>query len=308
LDIRGAGNRFKIIYQPIMAPESVNYWTPGEAPQQLAAYYEVSVVLLEPETSTMRSGRVLDYNVFTFVQGTPRLLNSSNTVSFTSPLDGASRNLVFQPAQVPPADAVLPVDLTPHTLTFKALGHNRDTILQLINSRWDEPQSVDATHWQMEVGTDEVTVVARENTENNPLSPQILPGMYAARLLQNSTRSNSAGNTWQIPLTSNHCPFTVVPRIDTLNVPPNLAATADVVGYIFSALDVDGNELIDVQVVVGQTALQLTTAAPGPGEFQITADDTFTYMLPADFSTGDVLPFRVFLNGAESAPVWITIP
>jgi hypothetical protein len=308
IDIIGRSNRFKIIYQPIQANESISYWTTGDSRLTLSAYYEVNIVLLEPEVSRIASGKVLDYNVFTFLTGNPKILSSSSQVSFTSPADGRTRTLITQPAQVQPAPAVLPPDLIPFELTLKGIDFIGDIILRLTNTNWDEPATTDAG-WQLERTVDEITVLVRETAivESSGAPVDILPGIYGAQVVCVSTKYKSDGSAWPIELTSNVSPFAVVPRIDNLGVPVALGAIATVTGYRFSAV-VMAEELIDVRVFIGPTRLMQVAGVPAAGEFQITSATTFDYRLPASVASGDVLPFRVFGNGAESSPQWITAP
>ena len=67
---------------------------------KLSAYYEVSVVLLEPEDTQSRAGRVLAYGVTPLIEGAPRIDSSENTLSFTIPGDPDVREVILRPAQV----------------------------------------------------------------------------------------------------------------------------------------------------------------------------------------------------------------
>lgn len=308
LDIIGRSNRFKIVYQPIGAQESISYWTTGDSPLTLSAYYEVNVVLLEPETTRITAGRVLDYNVFTFVSGNPKILNSANEVSFVSPADGRSRTLILQPAQVPPAPAILPVDVTPYEVTFKGTDFAGNIFLRLTYNRWNEPAVTDAA-WQVVQTATEYIAVVRETAivESSGLPVDILPGIYGAQLVAQSIKIKGDGSTWPIEMVSNVSPFAIVPRIDPIPAPAAPGATATITGYIFTYV-VSGAEWVDLSVSVGPDVLAPVTVAPGPGEFQITSATTIDYVLPTTVNSGDVLPIRIIANGAESAPQWITAP
>jgi hypothetical protein len=306
-DIIGRSNRFKITYQPIQPHESISFWTTGDAKLTLSAYYEVNVVLLEPETTRTRSGIVLDYNVFTFASGNPKILNSSNDVSFTSPVDGRVRHMILQPAQVAPAPAS-PPDVAPFTFTLKGLDFIGNIQLRLTNALWDEPATTDAA-WQVAVSTTTINAVARESAivERTGAPIDILPGIYGVQVVAQSIKYKSDGSQWPIELTSNVSPFAIVPRIDSLGLPPNLLTAATVTGYLFSYV-LATKELIKLEVYIGQDRLTQVFVAPNAGEFQITGLQSLAYRFPATTVSGEVLPFRVFANGAESAPQWITAP
>jgi hypothetical protein len=81
-ELKGHDNRFRMVLQPVPPNEAVQYWTAGSQPMRLSAYYQVSVVLLEPEPITSRTGRVLTYNIQTFLRGSPRLDGSRNRITF----------------------------------------------------------------------------------------------------------------------------------------------------------------------------------------------------------------------------------
>lgn len=309
IDILGRSNRFKIVFQPIMPAEAVSFWTTGDSSLTLSAYYEVSVILLEPETSRIRTGRVLDYNVFTFVSGNPKILYTSNEVAFTSPINAQTRTLILQPAQVPPAPAVLPPDPSPYLLTIKGMDFNGSIFLRLTHALWSEPAVVNPPTWQPSHTVTELNVVVRESAlVESSLAPiDILPGIYGAQVVYRTLKNKHDGTQWELELTSNVSPFAIVPRIDILGVPAALAATATVTGYLFSRVSL-GNQLISLEVFIGPNRLSEVTVAPNPGEFQITSDTTLDYVLPPSVASGDTLPFRVIANGAESAPRWITAP
>ncbi len=309
MDIIGRSNRFKIVYQPIQPAESISFWSTGDSRLTLSAYYEVNVVLLEPETTRTRSGRVLDFNVFSFVSGNPKILSSSNEATFISPVDGRSRQLIMQPAQVPPADSPPPLDLVPYTLTLKGLDFTSDIFLRLTNRLWDGPAILTAA-WDVTSSATEFNAVVQETAivESTGLPVAILPGIYGAQLVAQSIKNKSDGTQWPIELTSNVSPFAIVPRIDTLTTPATLIASATLMGYVFTALDGLGNELIEVDVFVGRSRLEQVSAAPVQGEFRIVSASQIDYCFPVDTVSGDVLPIRVFANGVESSPLWITAP
>lgn len=308
-DIRNRSNRFKIVYQPIQPSESISYWSTGDTKLTLSAYYEVNVVLLEPETTRTRSGIVLDYNVFTFANGNPKILNSSSEVSFTSPVDGIIRQLILQPAQVQPSPVAPPVDLLPFVVTFKGLEFYGNVMLRLTSKFWAGPATTDAA-WQVAVTATGLSVVVQENAvdEASGLPVKVLPGIYGAQIVSSTLKTKSDGSQVAVALTSNMSPFAIVPRIDSLGVPPDLVTAATVTGYLFSEVNFLGNELIKLEIFIGPDRLDEVLAAPQAGEFQITSPTTFDYRLPASVVTGQVLPFRIFANGAESAPQWFTAP
>ena len=118
--IRGSENRVRIGLQPIPAAEAVSYWTAGSSPLRLAAYYQASVVLLEPDTPLQYAGRVLRYGVQTFTTGAPRLEATQSLVTYRLPGEAHDRTALARPAQVAPGGpfALLGSGLTGGTATL----------------------------------------------------------------------------------------------------------------------------------------------------------------------------------------------
>jgi hypothetical protein len=308
LDLLGRSNRFRITFQPVSTSESISYWSTGDTPLSLSAYYEVSVVLLEPETSRTRTGRVLDYNVFSFVNGNPKILGCSNEVQFVSPVDSKVRTLILEPAQVPPAPAVLPPDVTPHQISLRGNDFLNSVTLRFSFAKWDETATT-TVDWQVEKTATEIKCLVRESAlgEDSGLPLAVVPGIYGVQVTSTSVKIKGDGTTWPVEMLSNVSPIAVVPRIDSLGVPPTLPDLATVTGFGFSHLS-GLDEWVDLEVFVGPDRLTQSSGIPIPGEFQITSSTSFDYRLPSSLNSGDVLPFRVIGNGAESAPLWITVP
>ncbi len=296
--LQGSDDRLRIVLQPVAHNEAVNYWTAGSSALRLSAYYQVSVVLLEPEESDVRAGRVLAYGVHTFLGGAPRLDTCRNTLLFTIPGESTAREIMLQPAQAPVGDQV--------TFTGSGLtGHS--TSLLLRNSNWDEPVEAD-TAWSVVVTSDSVSAVVQEAASGT----DVLPGIYSAmvRVVRQSTLSS--GEIREFEHVSNECPFAITPRIDEISA-PDVDNVVTVRGYIFSHTDLSSD---DVKVYLGGDRLTSGTAgALNPGEFAVIdpppLPDVLPILqlrLPAGLTPGQFLPLRIFVNGAESPPNWVEIP
>ncbi|MCP5104641.1 MAG: DUF4255 domain-containing protein [bacterium] len=305
-DLREAGNKLRIVLQPIAHNEAVSYWNNGSSSPRLSAYYQVSIVLLEPEETASRAGRVLEYGVHTFIQGAPRLDFSQNVLKFTIPGEPVPREIKLRPAQVPVGDRV----------SFSGTGFTGDSVsLLLKNNRWDDPVSgltfnpleLDPA-WAVAVSGDKVEAVVQEKVIlDNPPEIAILPGIYSAlvKVIRRSTLRD--GSTRDFEHLSNECPFTVTPRIDDIN--PLVVDVTDVVtvdGYIFEHGDLP-DSTSTVQVYLGENRLTLkTTGTLNAGEFKIVNPLQLQFMLRADSAPG-LYPVRIFVNGAESPPKWIEV-
>jgi hypothetical protein len=296
--LRGSNNRMKIVLQPIQPNEAVNYWTAGTSPLNLAAYYQVSVILLEPEQIQSRSGRVLAYSVYTFLKGAPRLENSENALSFTIPGESEPREVTLRPAQVPVGDRI--------TFTGTGLGGDRVSLF-LKNIRWADPVEADPA-WAIAATADEITADVQETA----FTEVVLPGVYSAFITVTRQRTLPGGEIRGFDHNSNECPFMISPRIDNISAPdPNNIVT--VRGYIFrhTAFPVSAVSvyLSDVRLTWRSptnplTPGDFTVADPPPGETL----PVLQFRLPSGLVSGQVVPVRIFVNGAESPPEWITIP
>lgn len=304
--LRKKENRLKIVLQPTAHNEAVSYWTAGTASLRLAAYYQVSVVLLEPEESTSRAGKVVVYDVQTFVGGAPRLDSSQNTLSFTIPGDTESREVELRPAQAPPAQLPPAQAALDSHVNFRGSGLTGDTTsLFLKNIRWDEPKKADLA-WGVSATTDRVSAVVQETIAGET----VFPGIYAAIVEVTRQRTLSDGSVRDLKHVSNECPFAITPRIDEITGPANGEWTVE--GYIFEnpnppPVPPPIPAVKDVHVYIGHAKLKPNEGgALNTGEFKIVTALSLKIKPPSNLSQGNH-PVRIFVNGAESPPNWITI-
>lgn len=284
----GAENTLRVYLQPKPYEEAVGYWTAGTTPLRLSAYYEVSVVYLEPDTPQVRRGRVLTYGVFPFVAGQPRLTGSRSQLTFTVPGESEPTTVEVTPAQVPVGGQV----------TFLGSDLSGDRVaLRLQSTLWDEPVEVDST-WGVSGTGDRLLATVQTTAEGR----DVLPGTYSAAAKITSLRP-SGGTVRSFSHLSNVTPFTITPRIASITGPAgnNLFT---VTGYIFDHADLPQEA---VQVYLGADRLtRKNTPLPAAGEFVTTAPETIKLRLPAGTPPG-VLPVRVLVAGAESPPNWIEV-
>jgi hypothetical protein len=66
---------------------------------------------------------------------------------------------------------------------------------------------------------------------------------------------------------------------------------------------------IVTRVSIAASMLTPRGAAPlAAGQFEITAPNHLTFMLPSTAVTGEQLPVRVIVEGSESPPAWVQVP
>jgi hypothetical protein len=295
--LQGTDNVFRVTLQTIQPNDAPNYWTGGSQRLGLAAYYIVSTALLEPEPPTVFAGRVLRYGVHTFVRGAARLDASRSTVTFRVPGETMDRDVEVQPAEAP-----VGAEIRCHGTDLAG----DETTLLLKNARFTEPVEVGST-WGVIASEDQITATVSATTGTF----DTLPGTYSAMAKVVMRRRMPDGSFRSFPQTSNEVPFLVTPAVT--NPPVNTVATANaqgvviITGGIFDHPDIPADA---VSVMVGpQNVPREPTAALTPGHFRVSSPTQLRFRFPiAGLNSGEVLPFRIVVNGAENAPRWVAVP
>jgi hypothetical protein len=287
----GAGNRIRLTLQPLEERDAPAYWTAGSTALRTAAYYQASVILLEPEPPPDRAGRVRHYGVHTFVRGAPRLTGSENRVEYEIPGVPTVQQVVLRPAEVPVGDRV--------TFTGVDLA-GEETQLILRSARWTEDRVADES-WGVAGSDTRAFAMVRETLEGEA----VLPGAHAARIRVVNRRRMPDGEFRRFAQASNATAFTIAPRIDAVSA-LNAAGEFTVTGYVFQHDELAED---DVELFLGAERAERGAAGGlAPGEFAVTAPDTLEARLPAGISAGSFVPVRVLVNGAESPPRWVEAP
>jgi hypothetical protein len=115
-------NVLQVILRPLTPEDALAFW--GSEDQQtarLAAYYEVRVIMLEPDEPTNIAGPVLSLGTYLFQLGTPHLEKTQSELPFTLPTSGGGTSQV---AEVTPARAAGDTGETPPHNRIVLLGHN----------------------------------------------------------------------------------------------------------------------------------------------------------------------------------------
>jgi len=286
--------KLRITMQPTPCNEAVNYWTAGQSPLRLSAYYNVSVVFLEPEIPPGLSGRVLDLGLQTFTSGSPRLVSSKNILKLKIPDNEDLREIELRPAEVPMGER------------FELLGANlkgNETYMVLNNSEWNNGVTADM-HWGV-ISTNEKIIAT---TQNQIDGTDIIPGIYTAKAMLKENRTMPDGSTRTITNISNETPFTITPRIDNENriVTQETDGTFIVKGFRFQHYDIKPE---DVEVYIGINRLKWREPGTSlkPGEYDIEDENKLTFRLPTGTASG-FMPFRLIIKGAASAPAWVEVP
>ena len=296
--LQGTDNVIRINLRNIAPNEVSNFWTAGNQFVRLAAYYEVSATLLEPDRPQLRGQRVLRYGVQVFVNGAPRLDTSRSTVTFRIPGEASDRI-----AEVQPAESAFGSNLSFDGTDL--IGDN--TTLLIRKSGWDEAQEV-GTDWGVVAGPATILAQVRSAAGSN----DVVPGVYSASARVTRYRNMPDGTTRAFAQESNQVPFTVAPAITNpaynavaVAVGPQNIVTVD--GGVFQHADVTPES---VRVFVGPEPVLLEpTMVLTPGHFEIVNATQLRFRFPLPGVTpGATLPLRVIVNGAENTPRWVLVP
>jgi len=295
-ELQDTENLIRITVRNIPPNEVTNFWSAGSQSVRLAAYYEVSATLLEPDRPMLLSGRVLRYGIQIFVNGAPRLDSSFATVRFRLPGETSDRTVDVRPGEAAIGDRI----------SFEGTDLNGDvTTLLIKRADWTEPQEV-GIDWGVVVGTD--SILAQVDTAAG--SEDIVPGFYTAAARVTRFRQMPDGSMRSFPQASNQVPFTVVPQIT--NPAHNIIATAvanivTVTGNVFQHPDVLPE---NVRVIVGSEPVPIeTSGALTAGHFEIVSATQIRIQFPiVGLASGATLPLRVIVNGAENFPRWVQVP
>ena len=284
-------NRLQIEMRPIDPDEAIQYWTAGSSPLRLAAYYQVSVVMLDPDEPPSRAGRVLVYNVFAFPGETPHLTSSSNVLTFTLPDEGTPREVRLRPAQVP-FGGILHLD-------GSNLTGDRTTLL-LNYADWPQPIEVNSLTWNLQATSESVQAEIQDTAGAQTL----VPGTYRALVQVVRSRPTASGGTRDFSYLSNEAPFAISPRIDLIGV--NVSGLVTIDGRLFQAAGILPEA---IKVYVGDEQIVLDTDGTlSAGEYEVVSPIQIRLQLPTGLTPGEWLPLRLIINGAESAPNWVQIP
>jgi hypothetical protein len=296
--IQGTENLIRITLRNIAPNEITNFWTAGNQAMRLAAYYEVTATLLEPDRPQLRAERVLRYGVQVFVSGAPRLDTSRSTVRFRIPGETSDRTAEVQPGEAAPGE----------TIFFDGTDLMSDgTTLLIRKAGWSDPQEV-GSDWGVIVGNG----VMLAQVQGHAGTQDIVPGVYSASAQVMRNRQMPDGRIRAFPQESNQVPFTIAPTITNpaynavaVAVGPQNIVTID--GGIFQHADLAPE---NVRLFVGPEPVLLeTTAALAPGHFEIVNPTRLRFRFPlAGVTAGATLPLRVIVNGAENSPRWVRVP
>jgi Pvc16 N-terminal domain len=288
----GKDINLKITLQSLTPSESVQYWAAAESPVRLSAYYEVSVVFLEPERPRSYAGRVLSYGNFIFVHGAPQVTSSQSVISYIIPGDPVPKEVLIQPAQ----------SFAGNIVSFFGSGFNAGipSVLLANPLLWAGSKAADPAWLVTMVAENQIDMTVQSINAGD----DIIPGLYSAQVNLFEQKTLPNGSIKDFNHTSNVFPFSVMPTISAIN--PLVAATNfTVTGQLFQHANISNDE---VQVYIRDVKLTFNNISPLlAGQFNITSPTTIALIVPATIH-GINIPLRILIKGVESPPNWIAIP
>ena len=331
------GDPIQIILRPVTPEDALSFWnSENSVTTRLSAYYEVRVVMLEPEPPRTMPGIVLNVGTFVLQLGSPVLERSQSQVRFKIPeINGGN----IQEIEATPASVILDTSATPPAVHNRLLllGSNltkgRSRSLFLKNSIWaelsppagpvketvvDPAQNPD---WDVQFQADRVTVklsptLRHLKSDGTPVDLPVLPGFYSALVRSVADEKVISNELKRIVVASNEVGFAVSPRI-VGNDPPDPAGNIQInLGSEFDLLDANlADDAIQV-VVAGEvyTRPKPPDRVDPPAnvkEFFVTNTPSNLIRVKPHFPvvvTQSVAhPLQVAVNGATSAPFWIEL-
>lgn len=331
--LRGNGNTLQVILRPVSAEDAITFWSSEDTrTARLSAYYEVRVVMLDPEPPKTMPGIVLNLGTYLLQLGSPHLDTSQSLIFFQLP---ARNGGTVQSVEAFPARITLNHPLNPigtrnqlilrgtHLTTgiFRSLGlQNRlwNRLLPPLSGNTSERITVDLAenpNWQIEFMSDQIIVTLASSLthlrpNNTLVNLPLFPGFYSVFLRAIVSQPVINGELKPIVASSNEIGFAIAPRIIGHEAPDN--------GIININLDLDlnlveENQLEDeIQVIVAGEVYTRTDTDPPASEREFWIDTPMNRIrlnphFPVAVNESTAYPFRLIVNGAESAPFWIEL-
>jgi hypothetical protein len=333
LDPDFGNSSIQVVLRPVTPEDALSFWNSEQTrTARLSAYYEVRVVMLEPEPPKTMPGIVLNLGAFVLQLGSPELDRSQSRVRFKIP----ERNGGFiQEIQSVPARVTLDESASPPAAhnTLLLLGTNlkrgKSQTLFLRNAIWAGLLSPGGTAtesavdpavnpaWGTEFQTDRITVhlapeLRHVRPDGTTVDLPVLPGFYTALVRVVAEEKLIANQLKRIVQSSNEIGFAVSPRIQSHDVPDASGNIQINLGTEFDPLDTNIAEDA-IQVVVAGEVYTRTTVDPPANQKEYFVTNTPANLVrikphfPVGVARPEAHPLQITVNGAGSAPFWIEL-
>lgn len=327
-ELAGRDNSIEVILRPVSPEDAIAFWGSEDTRTvRLSAYYEVRVILLEPEPPKTMPGVVLNLGTYLVQIGTPHLASSESLVRLQLPERNGGRRppITASPAQVTLDDSATPEEEHNRLVlrgTNLTAGLSRSLILK--NSIWarllppGEPvdqAAVDLAQnpgWQVDFASDRIEVTLTPtliyvNPDGAMVALPVMPGFYSAFVKSVSAERVINNELKQIVATSNEIGFAIAPRLVRHDPPDGDGNIPIEVGDEFDLLDDNLTEDAIQAIVAGEVYTRVfDSSLLNPREFVVTNAPNRVLINPHMSVSGAMTyPFRLIVNGAGSAPFWL---
>lgn len=323
-DLRGRDNSLQVILRPVSPEDAVAFWSTEETrTARLSAYYEIRVVMLEPEEPKTMPGIVLNLGAFLIQLGSPHLECSQNLVSFLLPESTGITDM--QRIEATPARVSTDVGdpSSPNNRLLLgganlAIGKSRSLVLK--NALWAR-QGFEAVvidpdlnpAWPLAFRSDRIELDIAPSLALDPSTTlTVFPGVYTAAVRVVKDEKVILNQLKQISDTSNEAAFFVAPRI-TGHTPPDAdkRITVEIEPTFDLTHGAGTDQELEIRIVMAGRTYERRNFDPAPsvpadndGRFEVSPSSVTLQAF--DVVPGDY-PFRLIVNGAESAPFWIEL-
>jgi hypothetical protein len=344
--LQGGGNHLEIILRPLTPEDALTFWSTGlEQTARLSAYYEVRVVLLEPEPWRVAPGIVLTLGQYVTQVGGVHLESASSDLKFTPPGAGA-QVIISDPARPaldnPPGNPAFP-DNYRFVIRGTNLASGIDRCLVIRSPGWRNitppveeiamgQGTAGAGRWGVGFFSDRIEVettnqLSYPDGAGGTATLNLTPGLFLASVETVTGETATGTGTRRLSQRSNEIVFFLTPRI--------LSHTPPVVIPGNPALPPPGNQPrlritinLSPRFALNQggavTAQQLPiflsvhgavyervnafAAVPSDNDGRFTvAAASLTFQPLFDATVPGAYPVRLVVDGAEAQPFWIEI-
>ncbi len=310
-----------MILRPISPEDSASFWNgDDERVIRLSAFYELRVVLLEPEAPTELPGYVLSLGNYVRPQNALYIDTTESVVRFTPP--GSSEKVLTASPARPALEftAYSPPDIANNTLILTGSGFTGGRLVLRSPLFVGAPQNqivVDPAlnaSWKIKVTPTRITALIQPVVNDAQLGPlDVLPGLYGVSVRVATTYNLPGGLTKDITTISNEQAVAITPFIASNGavgggVPPvSVDLNTPLPGPDLTDPNIDDEAAISV-IVAGQVYKYITGGVPGLREFVVAGSNTITIGAHFNNTMSGIYPVRLIIRGADAPPYWIEVP
>ena len=321
-------------FRKVESEQSFAIWTTGERQfTRLAAYFQVGLVLLQPEPAKSVSNLVYSLGTVVTPTAAPSLAGSRSQMTFELPpsLGGGQRTIPAIPAR--PASSTTPGAVSSLVLVGAGLSSGLARRVVLRSPRWArrvpslpripvDPALNMANGWSFDFHADRVevtigTTLSYQPEDGGPTATiPVWPGSYSASIESTVAEQVVAGVLRRRTARSNETTFGIAARItghavDAVAQSITLAIDTPFEMWAPPAAppaDPLYDDPLEIELAIdGEVYLRDDSGPPAAGHFQVKAGSivvgaTFGVTTPALHSV------RLLVEGVDSHPYWIPIP